>query len=365
MSSIDQFSVLETRLLRENHSFHPELDFMRAAAVLMVVFDHTALAIHREMTFGFPAGWLGLIGVWIFFVHTTLVLMWSLERKPYTLDFYIRRAFRIYPLAIAAILLATLTHAPLTGSNGIFFQYHRITFANFIAASGLVYNLLPQHFHFTPIVNVVWTLPLEADMYILLPGLFAFASRNRARWPLLLVWMLACAVAAPSVPANGLNFLTAIPCFIPGVMAYVGYKSARPFIPAWFFPPFLFAMVASLLLWPSIPAGWMFSLILGLMLPYFRRFAPSVFTRASHQIAKYSYGIYLSHPFGLVLGCYLLRGRPLALQLSVEILTIAVVSVAGYHLLEAPMIRLGSLLAARLERRATMSPDRALDRRLA
>jgi peptidoglycan/LPS O-acetylase OafA/YrhL len=365
MSSAVQFSALETRLLRENHSFHPELDFMRSAAVLMVVFDHSALALHYETTFGFSAGWLGLIGVWIFFVHTTLVLMWSLERKPYTVDFYIRRAFRIYPLAIAAIILATLTHAPLTGSNGIFFQYHRITLGNFFAASGLIYNLLPHHFNFTPIVNVIWTLPLEVDMYILLPALFAFSTHNRARWPLFLAWMLACAVAAPSVGTSGLNFLTSIPCFLPGVMAYVGYKSVRPRIPAWFFPPFLFALVVGLLWRPSIPAGWIFSLSLGFTLPYFHRFAPSFFTSASHQIAKYSYGIYLSHPFALVLGCYLLHGRPLALQLSVEILTIAVASVAGYHLLEAPMIRLGSLLAARLERRATVDPGFTFDRPLA
>ena len=44
----------------------------------------------------------------MFFVHTALVLMWSLDRRPHILDFYIRRIFRIYPLAIFAVLCALL-----------------------------------------------------------------------------------------------------------------------------------------------------------------------------------------------------------------------------------------------------------------
>jgi peptidoglycan/LPS O-acetylase OafA/YrhL len=107
---------LKKRLLRENTSFHPELDFIRAVAVLMVAASHASLAFHRHSYFGHSIDSFGVIGVWIFFVHTALVLMWSLERKPYTLDFYIRRIFRIYPLMLVAITIAVLFHAPLTGT---------------------------------------------------------------------------------------------------------------------------------------------------------------------------------------------------------------------------------------------------------
>ena len=54
------------------------LDVLRAFAVLCVLFDHSV-----EIVTG-PLPWLsriGLTGVLIFFVHTSLVLMASLERS--------------------------------------------------------------------------------------------------------------------------------------------------------------------------------------------------------------------------------------------------------------------------------------------
>ena len=52
------------------------LDFLRSVAVLLVVYAHTLLYCGRLDLIG----WAGLIGVCLFFVHTSLVLMWSLER---------------------------------------------------------------------------------------------------------------------------------------------------------------------------------------------------------------------------------------------------------------------------------------------
>ena len=56
------------------------------------------------------------------------------------------------------------------------------------------------------------------------------------------------------------------------------------------------------------------------------------------------------HPFAIVLGVYLLPHRPPALQLLVILLSLACLSVAAYHALELPMIRLGSRLAQRAAR---------------
>jgi peptidoglycan/LPS O-acetylase OafA/YrhL len=52
---------------------------------------------------------IGLLGVSLFFVHTTLVLMWSLERDPHPLRFDVRRAFRIYPLWLVGPLVFAMT----------------------------------------------------------------------------------------------------------------------------------------------------------------------------------------------------------------------------------------------------------------
>ena len=72
------------------------LDLVRSVAVCCVVMAHIYSVFDRPP----PGIFYGGIGVALFFVHTALVLMWSLERRPNTVDFYIRRIARIYPLAI-------------------------------------------------------------------------------------------------------------------------------------------------------------------------------------------------------------------------------------------------------------------------
>ena len=65
-----------------------------------------------------PVDWYcGRLGVLIFFVHTSLVLMLSMERgklrsKELYLNFYIRRIFRIYPLSIVAVLMVITFELP-------------------------------------------------------------------------------------------------------------------------------------------------------------------------------------------------------------------------------------------------------------
>ena len=354
-----ELETTEKILTQKNQNFFPALDFLRALAVIMVVIDHTMLALHRPKLFGWDAGYLGILGVWMFFVHTALVLMWSLERKPYTLDFYIRRIFRIYPLAITAVIVAVFTHAPLLGPLDDFFQYHSATRGNIVATSLLVYNLAPSHLHYHQIMNVMWSLPLEIDMYLVLPVLFSFARRDRTLWPLLLMWGLATATAHLYFQTT-LNFISAVPDFLSGVIAFVGFKRFQPRVPAWIFPFFLVGLIALVMVSPQLSMAWPFSLALGLALPHFRQMSASVFTKVCHHVAKYSYGIYLVHPFALVLGVHLLRGHSMAVQLSVEVAVIAIVSVASYHLLEKPMIDLGSRIAAKLEVRSlARSPEGA------
>ena len=95
------------------------LDVLRAIAVLLVLAQHLSRRMHIEHIAWVPTSSLGLFGVLLFFVHTSLVLMYSLHRSkdrcglhgpPLLRDFYIRRAFRIYPLSILAICVALALH---------------------------------------------------------------------------------------------------------------------------------------------------------------------------------------------------------------------------------------------------------------
>src|ERR1700761_7463761 len=101
----------------------PNLDFIRSVAVISVVLEHTLLALGIQQIGPFPVAYGGVLGVFVFFVLTALVLMWSLERKPHTLDFYIRRWFRIYPLALVMLAVALIFHAPTGGTSTQFFLY--------------------------------------------------------------------------------------------------------------------------------------------------------------------------------------------------------------------------------------------------
>ena len=93
------------------------LDFLRAYAVLTVYFGHALQVFHIEQIFGRVTIYdFAQTGVLIFFVHTSLVLMLSLERLRIAPSwrlfkaFYIRRAFRIYPLSDSKVKEATYTY---------------------------------------------------------------------------------------------------------------------------------------------------------------------------------------------------------------------------------------------------------------
>jgi peptidoglycan/LPS O-acetylase OafA/YrhL len=323
------------------------LDLMRSFAILVVILDHLLLAQKITLVGRWQPAWIGVAGVYIFFVHTCLVLMWSLERKPHTLDFYIRRSFRIYPLVLIAIAATLAFRAPVAGTPSNFFLYAHPHLHAILTNSLLLQNVLGGG----TVIGVLWSLPLEIDMYILLPLLFFFIRKNFSLWPLIVFWGMAVALVRPYTLTEGNTFLTVIPCFLPGVMAYVLFRRVRPRLPAWLFPLFLLLLTTLFMLRPSVRASWPFCLTLGIALPCFHAITFAPLARVCHQVAKYSYGMYLSHPFAIVVGFYLLAGHPLWLQLGVTLALIALLSFAAYHLIEKPTIHLGARLAARAERR--------------
>jgi len=325
----------------------PNLDFVRSIAVISVVVEHTLLALKIQRLGPFPVDALGVLGVMVFFVLTSLVLMWSLERRPHTLDFYVRRWFRIYPLALVCVAVVLLTHARTSGTPEDLFAYappHWREIANQIA-------LLPVFSASTILpLTVTWSLLYEVQMYLLLPLLFFFIQRNFSLWPLLLLWALGY-MNTRQAPVDGHNFAVAIDYFLPGIMAYVAFARWKPRFPAWMLAPFLIGMWTIFLRYFSFHRSWWFCLIIGLSLPLFRQIRSEAILAPSRQIAKYSYGIYLTHPFAVAIGFYLLRGYSLPVRFLGELVPLIALPLLAYHLVEHPMIRLGSRLAAHAEQR--------------
>ena len=78
------------------------LDLLRSIAVLLVVAQHLCRRMHVDHIGWVATTSLGLFGVLLFFVHTSLVLMLSMQRSgltgvPLVRNFYVRRLFSHIP----------------------------------------------------------------------------------------------------------------------------------------------------------------------------------------------------------------------------------------------------------------------------
>lgn len=325
------------------------LDLLRSVAVLAVLVAHFSRAI------GFyDPGSLGRFGVIIFFVHTSCVLMASLQRLqasgltvPSSLcwAFYIRRFFRIYPLAILCIVVVYLLRIPPMPHV----PYSDIGTGALIANFALSQNL----FYLPNAIGPLWSLPLEVQMYLILP--FAYLLIRRYAFAPYVFWILTL-ISALTIPniSQRLNVFCFAPCFASGILAYSLFSDSRRKLASWTWPLvillviILFQPLDNISLSKKLPLAWVLSLALGVAFPFIKEIQWRWLNHLSHWIAEISYGIYLSH---IILMWYTLKVMapyPLALRIIVLLISSAVVPVLLYRYVEKPMIGLGARLAAHL-----------------
>ena len=323
----------------------PNLDLLRSVAVLLVVISHTPLIQDSMAAYPASIGALGLLGVVIFFVHTSLVLMLSLERqtlafgaKRRAIIFFIRRTFRIYPLSIAVVLTLTLIVMAF-GQH----PYIGTTLSNLF----LIQNLTGS----TSIPGPLWSLPFEIQMYTVIPLLFTFAQKAERKASTLIgaMWCLSvlAILGAWRLGAN-YHLIKYIPCFLPGILAYTRqYRKPR------LHPMILFLYVAPMaVLLPWMVAHgmkpnmlvWPICLVLGLLIPECREVTEPHLKAIGKIIARYSYGIYLVHAPCLDLCFHHLKGVSPWLQYSAFLIAMTFLAFAVYHLIEKPFMAMGSRL---------------------
>ena len=338
--------------------FSSNLDFLRSVAVLLVVLNHLGPAIGIT---GVAA--LGHLGVLLFFVHTSLVLMMSMDRlrlqgAALYWSFLMRRIFRIYPLSIFSVLsVIAIGFAPGPWN-------WRIVCNNLL----LVQNLTGD----VSINPVLWSLPFELQMYLVLPLLFLFLPRLGTRaaiwlWGAGLALATLEALARPTaVDASGL-LLRYVPCFLGGVAAWlILIMNPAPRLAAWVWPLWVTALVLLYrIIWlfrgfglnfnqsyrPHWPL-WMdviieaaICLLLGLSIPWFRQITNPYLTAVSKQIARFSYGIYLTHS-AMIWLCYSKWSTGWKFLNALDSLAwTAVASVLLYYFIEKPFITVGKRFA--------------------
>jgi peptidoglycan/LPS O-acetylase OafA/YrhL len=96
----------------------------------------------------------------------------------------------------------------------------------------------------------------------------------------------------------------------------------------------------------SLPLECGFCLAVGVLLHCFRDSQMQLLNKVVHQIAKYSYGIYLFHCIALWIACFRLANLPEPVQWLLAVALLAVMSVTAFHALEKPAIRIGAQLAS-------------------
>ena len=330
------------------------LDLLRTIAVLCVFFAHLMDALGRR-----SFGSLGRFGVILFFVHTSFVLMGSLERLQHTgnsdtrltLGFWCRRFFRIYPLSILFVLIMALFRVPPFPAG----TYAWIGTKAFLANLALMQNLTYSQ----DILSPLWSLPLEVQMYVLLPLLY-FAIRGR-RYVSIALWV-ASVVLALTLPhlSERLNVFSFGPCFTSGVVAFDLIRSRRWRwkMRAWVWPLgivgaiMLFGPHDNLSLGTKIRLAWAISLLIGVLYANVEETANHALQPLLHWIADHSYGIYLSHMVVMWFALYVMAAAPLWARVSV--LTIGSIAIPAilYKTIEKPLIFVGGHLARRLMARS-------------
>lgn len=331
----------------------PNLDFLRSLAVLLVTGCHVGLFYISAPKIIGP---LAALGVNLFFVHTALVLMQSLERqdrdtKHLFRDFMTRRIFRIYPLAVFVMLAVLAFHIPscrlqIGHINSMKLSLHSIV--SNLTLTQSFFTLVPS------IVAPMWSLSFEMEMYLLLPGIYRLLRGRTA----LILWAGALIVSTLLLYAypyetrySFLGLFNYVPCFMPGIMAFWLSKRVTPRFPGYSWVLLLLVLtgvvVSGLVPMSAWLPGWGLWWVptaVGFSIPMFKQLTNPGLTTASRIIARYSYGVYVAHYFCIWAGLEKIgHGHPILGCAAFCVLLVAV-PVMLYHALEKPFIDLGKRL---------------------
>lgn len=222
----------------------PELDGIRAIAASVVV------ALHWYPEFFF---W-GWAGVNLFFVLSGFligrIILVGLHRGEFSLlDFYYRRALRIWPAYYASLVAILIYFLVTSGQQFLegkyFYDWLRsLVFMQFTPLYFAPTDDPFQMFDFLPGMLPIWSLAVEEQFYLFLPFmLMAVAARSWNRH--LIVILLGAALVAPVLRAKGLPIvllLTQIDGLMLGViLAVLSLRRDNPGefgrrLPDWIFP---------------------------------------------------------------------------------------------------------------------------------
>ena len=348
------------------HSRENNFDFLRFFAAALVLFAHSYPLVGRgaEEPLGLLTGYEkgGSIGVGIFFVMSGYLITSSWLASSSPQSFLLKRALRIFPALIVAVLLTTFVLGPLVSE---------LALARYLAADGTwtyLQNIvlvtryaLPGVFTDNPFPQVVngslWTLPLEVLMYIgvMLLGLTGMLRRWLIFLPIVVLavghfWLL----GRLGIESYFIRNICKL-----GMLYYAGAALFlhRDEIPwrGWIAMLLAMTLVATL----RTAAG---PLVYFIALPYlvlYLAHAPLPWLSRFGRYGDFSYGLYIyAFPFQqLIVYLFGPQVGVLGLTLGAFVPTL-LFAMLSWHLIEAPAMKLKRLFASPPQPgRATPSAD--------
>jgi peptidoglycan/LPS O-acetylase OafA/YrhL len=147
---------------------------LRLIAAVMVLVSHCfALTGHADPLASVSGPTLGELGVSIFFAISGFLIAKSWNDDPAPLRFAVKRALRLLPALVIAILLTTLVLGPAVSTLPPLSYLSRLEVYRYIAENSVLYTVngrLPGvfvHNVYPAAVNgSLWTLPVESIAYV-------------------------------------------------------------------------------------------------------------------------------------------------------------------------------------------------------
>lgn len=187
-------------------------DFIRFIAAAFVVFSHSfALVGLPEPRIGSVS--MGTLGVWVFFILSGYLISASWHQYPRFNVFFAKRALRIFPGLIVAIILSVVVSGVFFSNLGtlqFFTSAETLSYLNNILLINTQYSLPGDVFAGNPHPNAVngsiWTLAYEFLMYIAVAVFGVLGVYKKVGVEKIWVLLLVCQLAITALGVQNFTF---------------------------------------------------------------------------------------------------------------------------------------------------------------